>query len=351
MQNSKPTILALTDGKAGHETQTQGIIQLLNQQQQYQVEWLKLKLPSKWQYRILKWLMKFSANTAWLNAFLTAEQLDDLKYKKVAYIVSAGGNTLLANALLKKELVKSNPVQNIVASSLRGIKPDYFDVVFTIHATQAELDHYLYYPIAPNKMCALSLTQAQARLHLGLDSADQVITVLIGADTKTVSIGTVEEWGAILQKVRTEYPQAHLLLTTSRRTPIEFEHALANYCTQHNLARNSDQMTWVAQGQQCDIKDYILAADWVLSSADSTSMVAEVVMSGQPLIVFSDASKMHDAAIQQQLSFLERQKWMSKMDIIQPQPFKLLLGGMNSLNHTETLTAKLYNALGMRHQE
>lgn len=39
------------------------------------------------------------------------------------------------------------------------------------------------------------------------------------------------------------------------------------------------------------------------------------------------------------------------MDIMQPQPFKLLLGAMNSLNHTETLTAQLYNVLGISHQE
>ena len=345
MQNSKPTILALTDGKAGHETQTQGIVQLLNQQQQYQVEWLKLKFPSKWQYRILKWLMKFSANTAWLNAFLTAEQLDHLKHKNVAYIVSAGGNTLLANALLKLELSKTQTVKNIVASSLRGIEAHYFDVVFTIHPLQENLDHYLYYPIAPNKMCALPLTKEQARINLGISYLDQVITILIGADTKTVSIGTVEEWGAVLQKVRSEYPEARLLLTTSRRTSIEFEHALANYCTQHNLVRSSDQMTWVAQGQQCDIKNYILAADWVLSSADSTSMVAEVVMSGQPLIVFSDASKMHDAAIQQQFSFLERQKWISCYDLSNTVQFKQALQFLEPDNHSEAMANELKKRL------
>ena len=345
MQNNKPTILALTDGKAGHETQTQGIVQLLNQQQQYQVEWLKLKFPSKWQYRILKWLMKFSTNTSWLNAFLTAEQLDHLKHKNVAYIVSAGGNTLLANALLKLELSKTQTVKNIVASSLRGIKAHYFDVVFTIHPLQENLDHYLYYPIAPNKMCALPLTKEQAKTNLGIPHLDQVITILIGADTKTVSIGTVEEWGAVLQKVRSEYPEARLMLTTSRRTSIEFEQALANYCTQHNLVRSSDQMTWVAQGQQCDIKNYILAADWVLSSADSTSMVAEVVMSGQPLIVFSDASKMHDVAIQQQLSFLERQKWISCYDLSNTVQFKQALQFLEPDNHSEAIANELKKRL------
>ena len=343
--SQQPIILALTDGKAGHETQTQGIVQLLNQQQQYQVEWLKLNLPSKWQYRWLKWLMKFQLNTAWLAAFLTKEQLLSLKQKQVAYIVSAGGNTLIANALLKKELSKSNSVQNIVASSLRGIKPEFFDVVFTIHASQENLAHYLYYPIAPNKMCALSLTKMQAKTNLGLPHLDQVITVLIGADTKTVGIGSVDEWGAILQKVRSEFPEAHLLLTTSRRTSIEFEQALASYCKQNNLVRHSDRLTWVAQGQQCDIKDYILAADWVLSSVDSTSMVAEVVMSGQPLIVFSDASKMHDEVIQQQLSFLERQKWISSYDLSNTVQFKQALQFLEPENHSEAIENELKKKL------
>lgn len=345
MPNDQPLILALTDGKAGHETQTQGIVQLLNQQQTYQVEWIRLKLPSKWQYRILKWLMKFSPNTAWLTAFLSREQLVNIKQKNVVYIISAGGNTLLPNALLKLELSKTQAVKNIVASSLRGIKSHYFDVVFTIHAEQENLEHYLYYPIAPNKMCALALTQIQARTKLGIQSSAQVITVLIGADTKTVSIGSVEEWGVVLQKIRLEYPAAHILLTTSRRTSLEFEHSLVEFCHAHDIFQDKDQMTWVAQGQKCDIKDYILAADWVLSSADSTSMMAEVVMSGQPLVIFSDASKMHDATIQQQLQFLEKQKWITCYDLSNSFQFKQALQFLDPKNHSKAIANELEKRL------
>lgn len=339
--SQQPIILALTDGKAGHETQTQGIVQLLNQQQTYQVEWLKLELPSKWHYRILKWLMKFSPNTAWLTAFLSREQLVNIKQKKVAYIVSAGGNTLLANALLKQELSKTQVVKNIVASSLRGMKPDYFDVVFTIQPEQENLASYLYYPIAPNKMCALPLTQAQARLNLGLEASDQVITVLIGADTKTVGIGSAEEWGAILQNIRIEYPEACILLTTSRRTPLEFEQALMNYCEQHNILKNSDQMTWVAQGKKCDIKDYILAADWVLSSPDSTSMVAEVVMSGQPLVVLFDKSKMNDVHIKKQLISLEEKLWIALLHRQTTQSLKQMVRKLDNKDHSKEIFLKL----------
>lgn len=346
MSNTQPLILALTDGKAGHETQTQGIVQLLNQQQAYQVEWIHLNLPSKLRYRWLKWLMKFTSHPAWLNAFLSEQQVVHLKQQQVAYIVSAGGNTLLANALLKQELIKTNTVKNIVASSLRGMKSDYFDVVFTIHPQQENLDHYLYYPIAPNKMSALPLTKDQARLNLGLQASEPVITVLIGADTKTVGIGSVEEWGALLQKIRTENPQARLLLTTSRRTPTAFEQALAQYALQHQIFNSTDQITLVAQGQHCEIKDYIAAADWVLSSADSTSMVAEVVMSGQPLVVFYNQNGMQDTDIQRQLKFMEEQEWIALFDQANSQYFSQIIKKLKNQNHTKSMLFQLDRVLG-----
>lgn len=281
--SQSPIILALTDGKAGHETQTQGIVQLLNQQQQYQVEWLKLKFPSKWQYRILKWLMKFSTNPAWLNAFLTAEQLDHLKHKNVAYIVSAGGNTLLANALLKKELVKSNPVQNIVASSLRGIKLDYFDAVFTIDVSKQGIKPFVYYPIAPNKMLSFNLEDEKKRALkvLNLPENNIVISILVGADTKEVQIGTINEWISWLSYLVQQSPDSFFIISTSRRTLKEFELALEQaFALSENV-----QLILVGQGNNQPIQDVIYASNMVICSPDSTSMISESLIAGKKLFV------------------------------------------------------------------
>ena len=54
MENSHLMILALTDGKAGHETQTKGILTLLNNGNQYEVQWLKIYKVSKLTKHILK---------------------------------------------------------------------------------------------------------------------------------------------------------------------------------------------------------------------------------------------------------------------------------------------------------
>ncbi|MEI1703697.1 ELM1/GtrOC1 family putative glycosyltransferase [Acinetobacter baumannii] len=343
MAQQKPFILALTDGKAGHETQTQGIVQLLNQQQEYQVEWVQLNLPKKWLYRVLKLLIKFSINTEWLRYFFDTQTLRALEQKQVTYIVSAGGNTLLANLLLKQHLHKDQSVKNLVASSLRGIRANLFDVVFTTHEQQAVLPHYFYYPIAPNKMSALPLTREQAREHLSIQNAEQTIAVLIGADTKTVKIGEVAQWVTVLQRIRQQYPTARLLLTTSRRTSVTFEKELQKLAEQYGIFQLHDQLTWVAQGQSCDIKDYIKAADWVLVSPDSTSMVAEAVMSGSKLVVAYDELGFQDGHIEAQLRFLAKQHWLYLLNLRQYYNFPEILEELQVQNHTKEITRKLKN--------
>ncbi|HAI55838.1 MAG TPA: hypothetical protein DCM16_14360, partial [Acinetobacter nosocomialis] len=276
-----------------------------------------------------------------LRYFFDAQTLRALEQKQVAYIISAGGNTLLANLLLKQHLHKDQSVKNLVAGSLRGIRADLFDVVFTIHEQQAVLPHYFYYPIAPNKMSALPLTREQALEHLGIQNAEQTITILIGADTKTVKIGEAAQWANVLQQVRKQYPTARLLLTTSRRTSVTFEKELQKLAEQYGIFQPYDQLTWVAQGQSCDIKDYIKAADWVLASQDSTSMIAEVIMSSCPLVIFYNENAMHDEDIKKQLFFLKKKLWIALFDQFTVQNFDQMLQDLEMKDHAKEIFFKL----------
>lgn len=336
MSEKKPVILAMSDGKAGHETQTQGLIQVLNHHQQYEVEWVVLQLHNKLSFKIIRFLLKFFLNTAWLKYFLTLEQLFEISKRPVRYIVSAGGNTLVANALLKKYLSVEleYPVQNIVASSLRGVPARCFDAVFTIHVEQKDLAHYVYYPIAPNKMTASLLTQDQARKNLGILYTEFVITILIGADTKNVKIGSAQKWAAALLMIRQQYPAARILLSSSRRSSVEFEQQLSQYVEENNIFHANDQIVWVAQGQSCDIKDFIKAADWILASPDSTSMTAEVIMAEKKLVIL-DAEQMSDQAIQSQLLYLQQQKQLIQWDLNSTQALPALIETIELQPHSQ----------------
>lgn len=347
MLENKPVILALTDGKAGHETQTQGLIQVLNQSNEYKVEWLDIRLPSKWHYKFLRFLIKYSRNTNWLNYFLNQQQLSQISNLSVRYIVSSGGNTLVANVLLKAHLSKQQWVQNIVASSLRGVPARFFNAVLTIHPEQKKLTHYVYYPIAPNKMTANPLTQAVAREHLGVLKSDTAICILIGADTKTVKIGSASKWAKILLTVRKQYPAARILLTTSRRTPKAFEEELKEFISQHQLFSALDKTIWVAHGMCGDIQDFIKAADWVLVSSDSTSMIAEVIMAEKKLLVVS-AEEMLDSAIQLQLKYLQEQKQLILCDLDEIINVSALLPSIQVQAHTKKFHQVLNKQLAER---
>lgn len=340
---AKSSILVLTDGKAGHETQTQGFIQLLNQNHEYEVEWLNIHLPTKFHHQFIRFLLKYTTPLNALKYFIDPAQLKKISEQPIRFIVSAGGNTLVANALLKSYLFKQHPqrnIQNIIVSSLRGVPAYFYDLVFTIHESQKDLPAYLYYPIAPNKMTASELTQCQAREKLNIANDAQVIAILLGADTKSVKIGSVEHWVNALAHIRQKFPTATLLVSSSRRCSVHFEEQLNLEAIKQQVFLAQDQIVWVAQGQTVDIKNFIQAADWVLVSPDSTSMVAEVVMAEKKLVVL-EAEQMTDQTIQQQLNFLQQQHYLALWNGQNVQKLDQLLTPLKPIDHTHRFSSLL----------
>lgn len=292
MNVHKPIILILTDGRPGHETQSIGIAKILNDDQSYEIQFLKIQQPSKFFKQVCKkaysWLPKF-----WmLKHFISTEQVQHLSTEQnVQYIVSAGGDTLLPNALLKFELTHQNRlVKNIIATSLRGMPPSAYDLVFTIDEAKQYCPPYVYYPVAPNKLISFNLKQdiAQARNSLKINvNSSHCWSVLIGADTVDVKIGVAEHWITMIQDIHGQAPNDQIFITTSRRTSPAFEAKLKALADQPNT-----HLILVGEGNQTPIQDLIYAADYILCSPDSTSMVSECVMAEKKLIVprFSDTN-------------------------------------------------------------
>lgn len=278
MKIEKPIILALTDGKAGHETQTHGIIHLLNDQQLYDVIWIPVKKIPKLIQQIFKRLINGTDRVFALSYFMNLNDLP-LQKARVKFIVSAGGDTLIANVLCAR-LFKN--AQNIIASSLRGIQSKNFDVVFSIQPRDCKAP-YLYYSISPSKLIQDidGKLKYQARQSLNISQDKTVLTVLIGADTKHVEIGGAEEFIDYIQFVKNRLAADVTLISTSRRTALSFEEKMQNLYAASQL----DQTTWVAHGQSCDIKQYIYASDLIICSQESESMIGEAVISGRPVIV------------------------------------------------------------------
>ncbi len=306
----KPYIVALTDGKGGHETQTKGMITLLNAKGQYEVKWLTVKKVSK----LHKWLLQtfFPVLSPQWALGLYLENGVEWQKLSCAYIVSAGGETLLPNALLKKYFhQQEQAVKNVIATSLRGMPASYFDAVFTIDEKYENQKPFIYYPIAPNKQLTFQLEHRvqQAKENLNL-TGQKVLSILIGADTKTSKIGTSSEWSDWIQQLAQAYPDWKILLSTSRRTTKAFEQDLKN-----GLAGNPQlTLTLVNHGQQCDIADYIYAADLLICSPESTSMISEALVSEKKVWIPLFASSALDVELQAYLQQFEQRKWL-KQDV------------------------------------
>ena len=316
-------VLALTDGRAGHETQTRGIVQGLAEEFAINVHWLSVRKPTRLWRLISKWLLTVGQAQVGLRWFGVPQAALPAQ---IDLVVSAGGDTLLPNALLAQYY----DCQNVIASSLRGLAPRHFSAVFSLDLAQTDAP-FIAYPVSPNRMLFDEDRQQQqaAKARLGLADHQQVVTVLIGAQTKHVQIGPVDWYAQTVKALQVK--NNTILLTTSRRTPQAFEQALqaSIHPQQH------DHFTWVQAGEQCSIQDYIYAAEWVVCSPDSESMIGEAVSAGR-LVVIPQTEQMTDSAYARFIQQLIARGWIVQQATVDGTDLSHSAGNQTSVQQALT---------------
>lgn len=265
------TILALTDGRAGHRSKTQGVLNALAQLALIEVVWLEVRAPHAILRSLSRWLTRRTGFSS-LGWYLDPHQLPS----HIDVVVSSGADTLVPNLLLSRYYA----CLNIINSSLKGLPVDQFSAVFQLGQTSKNpnTSSYLELTVPPNQMQfdANGEQRPQARQRLGIAADRRVLTLLIGENTREYQSINPQLLAEIVAWFR-QHTDAVLLLSSSRRTQYTTERALMQVLP----LWADDQVTWVQQGQSCHIADYIYAADWVLCTADSESMLAEVVSVGR----------------------------------------------------------------------
>ncbi len=259
------TVLALTDGRAGHISKTQGILNALAKLTPIQVIWLEVRAPHSILRSLSRWLTRRTDFSS-LGWYLKPHQLPS----HIDVVVSSGADTLVPNLLLSRHYA----CPNIINSSLKGFAANQFAVALQLGQALSDLT----LTVPPNQMSFDHDGQRRraARHRLGLCPDRCVLTVLIGENTREYQSINPQLLAQIVAWFR-QHADAVLLLSSSRRTQLATEDALIQVLP----LQADDQVTWVKQGQSCHITDYIYAADWVLCTADSESMLAEVVSAGR----------------------------------------------------------------------
>ena len=283
------TVWLLSDGLPGHVNQARAIANLLG----LSVTEVSVRLRHKLWRPVLKAAVKWlpsSRMAAWLlrNAYqlvMPAEQ--------PTLVLSAGGNTSFANALIARQY-KS---RNFFIGSLRGLSPTAFTAVFTLEPIGASNNIVMAVP--PSPLVPAELAEASAALRATLAEPDEKLwAMIIGGDGAGFYYQQAD-WAALASAMIQLSAQYHCrwLLTTSRRTGLPAEQMLRNLIPSEILA----DAVWYGSAPRPVMKSFLGAAECMFVTADSMSMLADAMATSRAVYALLPRQSAPDARYQSAL--------------------------------------------------
>lgn len=259
----------LTDGAPGHESQSRGIADAIARFRPLKIETVPLRVRRRWLKSAGRVLLRLEG-TGWL---LESAHDITLPPGMPDLVVSSGGNTLLANALIARRY----GVPNFYSGTPKGFDTAWYSCVFTVTAQGGASNVVLPLPPVPGELCAALAAAGDASLAplallIGGDGAVQYSAadwLALAAQTNAISARTGRRW----------------LITTSRRTGAVVEDVLAREVAASAIA----EAVWWSRAPRKVMRDFLARAAAVYVTGDSMTMVAEAIYAGRPVHVVMPA--------------------------------------------------------------
>jgi mitochondrial fission protein ELM1 len=283
MTQSSRCVWVLSDGRPGHFQQSKGLVMALQRRESLDEVWLSIGLRAGWSRRLLRFLLNRNLKPMpmWLLGLFY--RLPTLPRVKPELIVSAGGDTAMVNIALARHF----GARNAFMGSARHLKGRNFTALLTIDP-QSDPENNIVLPLAPVPVDRMKLGMAgRALRHSFAVSAEQPLLVVLAGGDGAGFVWSAQDWRQLGLAV-SELAQRmgyRLLVTTSRRTGGEGEAALASTILPVLLV----DAVWYGREPRQVMTAYLGAANAVICTSDSMSMVSEVVAAGKPLCVVAPA--------------------------------------------------------------
>lgn len=342
-------ILILSDGKAGHLRQSEGLAKLIDRQ--LANRGIKTNL-SVQEVKFRSNLAKFIFNRAsagcprCLRYALTKDSWQAVVNFKPDIIISAGGSMSAVNYLLAKE----NQAKSVVLMRPVNLSLKKFDlVIMPEHDRPVRRNNVVITEGALNLIDADYLSQRSKRLAqsnlLRGPLPNSCIGVLIGGNSKKFSIDPLDirELSGQIKKSAAEL-NLDILISTSRRTPPEAEQAVKNEFADYPRCK---LLVIANESNNPDVVGGILgSSSIIICSPESISMISEAVSAEKYVIVYeaSGLSRKHRDFLKsyrekgyiylkeiKDLASLIKEVWVNKPKINAPKDNLKVIAGLNKI--------------------
>ena len=209
--------------------------------------------------------------------------IDSRKLPPADFVVSAGGETLAANAAAARLL----SIPNLFSGRLRGLAPERVDVILvSLDRLATHANHLVCLPPSP---IDLGREGRAAARRLGHDNPPRSVGVLIGGNSGSFRYRR-EDWRRLTRFLRDAHRAAAIrwLATTSRRSQAAIADTLADLARDRSFGIETF-IDYRAPGTGT-LRDIYAAADAILCTDDSTSMISEAVGACLPVVAVRPAS-------------------------------------------------------------
>ncbi len=263
-QKDELTVWLLSDGTPGHLSQSRGLVDALARFRQLRCIEVPLTLRRKWLKRLLRPCLPLSpalsrAVLPWVYRLEQPTIRPDL-------IISSGGNTLLASALLARLW----SVPNIYSGTRKGYPPAAFSCVVSVTPQGGPGNLVLPLPPVPSALLH-SLPPAQEPAPLCL---------LIGGEGAGYHYRETD-WLALCDGINalSVHSGRRWCISTSRRTGAKVESLLE----QHLKSEHIEEIVYFSRSPRPVVRDFGSRSALVFVTEDSLTMVAEAMYSSRPV--------------------------------------------------------------------
>jgi mitochondrial fission protein ELM1 len=259
-------VLLLSDGKPGHYHQAEGVVAALARLGTLATTRLEVRRRFVVPTRALLQLVNAGAAPGRVLSFGYGIRADALPPADV--VVSAGGETLAANAAAAKALGAAN----IFCGRLRRLAPEHVGLVLVnLDSLAAHPNHLVCLPASP-----IDIVPPKSARRFARDNPPSKVAVLVGGNSGAFRYRQ-EDWLALTQFLRAAHRSHGIswLATTSRRSGAFIAGALASMAAEPDSGLETflDFRT-AGAGTLAQI---LGAAEAVLCTDDSTTMISEAI--------------------------------------------------------------------------